>query len=207
MKPDYSVTELFPPQPPPVQTPLSREERLVIARFRDHREKIRNGPMYTVMAKKGVVDPFNDVSKYSRRYQKMKRRVPKLDARPYVAAFFPTELHQTLGISPTTNGTIPTPSTNKKLVFSSLDALNPLDEISDSEHSDNDDEEGEKPVKGGLLQRIGESGDEMGDDDEDENEDDFGDDEEGDYNAEGYFDGDDVGEDYGDGDGGGEDFY
>jgi DNA-directed RNA polymerase III subunit RPC7 len=45
LKPDYSVTELFPPQPPPVQSALSKEERAMVARWRGQREKIHNGPM------------------------------------------------------------------------------------------------------------------------------------------------------------------
>lgn len=82
--PDYSITELFPRVPQPVQAALTKEERAIAARFRSHREKIHNGPMYTVAKKKrGMEDPFNDVSKYSAKYMKKERRVPKLDARPY----------------------------------------------------------------------------------------------------------------------------
>ncbi|PWW79375.1 hypothetical protein C7212DRAFT_37970, partial [Tuber magnatum] len=97
--PDYSTTELFPPQPPPVPNPLSKNERHIVARYRLYREKIHNGPLYTVMGKKrGMEDPFNDVSKYSAKYKRQKRRVPKLDSRPYVKEFFPEELWDTLGI-------------------------------------------------------------------------------------------------------------
>jgi DNA-directed RNA polymerase III subunit RPC7 len=40
--------------------------------------------MYTVMARKrGMEDPFNDISRYSQKYKKVSRKAPKLDARPY----------------------------------------------------------------------------------------------------------------------------
>jgi hypothetical protein len=40
--------------------------------------------MYTVMARKrGMEDPFNDISRYSQKYKKQIRKAPKLDARPY----------------------------------------------------------------------------------------------------------------------------
>jgi DNA-directed RNA polymerase III subunit RPC7 len=84
LKPDYSVTELFPPQPQPVQSVLTKEERARVQRWRGQREKVHNGPMYTVMARKrGMEDPFNDVKRYSEKYRKVERRAPKLDSRPY----------------------------------------------------------------------------------------------------------------------------
>lgn len=84
LKPDFAPSELFPPNPPPVQTALSKEERIFIARFREFREKVSNGPFYTVMAKKrGLENPFEEVERFSRKYEKKRRKVPKLDARPY----------------------------------------------------------------------------------------------------------------------------
>ena len=73
------------PQPPPVQSALSKEERAMVQRYRSHREKIHNGPLYTVMATKreAADDPFNGVAKYSEKYKKKTRKAPKLDARPY----------------------------------------------------------------------------------------------------------------------------
>ena len=85
LKPDFAPSELFPPNPPPTQNALSREERICITRFREFRDKARNGPFYTVMARKllrGLENPFEETEKYSRRYKK-RRMVPKLDARPY----------------------------------------------------------------------------------------------------------------------------
>lgn len=84
LKPDFAPSELFPPNPPPIQNALSKDERICITRFREFRDKVRNGPFYTVMAKKrGLENPFEETEKYSRRYEKKRRMVPKLDARPY----------------------------------------------------------------------------------------------------------------------------
>ncbi|KAL7276675.1 DNA-directed RNA polymerase III subunit C31 [Rhizina undulata] len=217
LKPDYSVTELFPPQPPPVQAPLTKEERAIVARFRSYRDKIHNGPLYTVMGKKrGAVDPFNDVAKYSDRYKRQKRKVPRLDARPYVHEYFPRELYPTLGVDPTTvdkeNGD-DSKTPKKKLLFSALDILNPLDDLGNDasdaeENGEGADGEGKKK---GLLDGNAEDDEENEDaeDEEEEVEDDFGDDEEGDYNAEQYFDdGEDEKDDYGDDyDEGGEGYF
>ena len=46
LKPDFAPSELFPPNPPPIQNVLSREERICITRFREFRDKVRNGPFY-----------------------------------------------------------------------------------------------------------------------------------------------------------------
>ncbi|KAG0127478.1 DNA-directed RNA polymerase III, subunit Rpc31 [Tuber indicum] len=167
------------------------EERRIVARYHMYHDKIHNGSLYTVLGKKhGMEDPFNDVSKYSARYKRQKRRVSKLDSRPYVKEFFLEELWDTLGI----------------------------DGDSDAEDGRGKEKGKVKSGKGkkGVLQRL--LGEGVGDDDDDgddevteeeeEAEDYFGDDEEGDYNAEMYFnDGeDDGGDDWGDG-GGGEDYY
>jgi len=210
------------PQPPPVPNPLSKEERHIVARYRLYRDKIHNGPLYTVVGKKrGMEDPFNDVSKYSAKYKRQKRRVPKLDSRPYVKELFPRELWETLGIdgdgdAEDGGGKGKVKGKGKKLIFSALDVIGGLDEEDEEDGEGEDGEDGGKGKKKGVLQRLlGEDvGDDDGDDDdevaeeEEEVEDDFGDDEEGDYNAEMYFnDGDDDGgDDWGD-EGGGEDYY
>ncbi|KAA8900568.1 DNA-directed RNA polymerase III, subunit Rpc31 [Sphaerosporella brunnea] len=194
LKPDYSVTELFPPQAPPVQSALSKEERLMVARWRGQREKVHNGPMYTVMGRKrGMEDPFNDIARYSAKYRKVERRAPKLDARPYVAEFFPAELYATLGIDEKTAST-----KTKTLLISALDTLNPLDELADADED-----------AAAAAAEAGEKKDADAEDaaEEDEEEDHFSDDEDDDYNAERYFESEGEVEDYGDdGDDGG-DYY
>ena len=105
--------------------------------------------------------------------------------------FFPTELYETIGVSESTGESL---AAKKQLLFSSLDTLNPLDELMGSD----DDEGGEK--------KPGEEGEGVPDGDDGEEPDEFTDDYEGDYNAEQYFEGggDDEFSDYGDD--GGEDY-
>ncbi|KAG0642790.1 DNA-directed RNA polymerase III, subunit Rpc31 [Tuber brumale] len=158
-------------------------------------------------------DPFNDASKYSAKYKLQKHRVPKLDSRPYVKEFFPEELWDTLGIdgdSDAEDGRGKEKGKVERLIFSALDVIGGLDE-----EDEEDGGAGGKGKKGVLQKLLGEGvGDDDDDDDdevaegEEEAEGDFGDNEEGDYNAEIYFnDGeDDSGDDWGDG-GGGEDYY
>ena len=67
-----------------MQTALSKEERLYVARFRTFRDQIANGPFYTVMGRKrGLENPFEEVERFSRKYERKRRKAPKLDARPY----------------------------------------------------------------------------------------------------------------------------
>lgn len=100
VKPDFGPTELFPDTYTiPFPDPLSHHEKSIIQRHLDHREKIHNGPLYTVLTKKrGLEDAFEDVVTYSKRYHRVKRKVPKLDARPYVVEFFPGELWGIMGV-------------------------------------------------------------------------------------------------------------
>lgn len=135
--------------------------------------------------KRGMEDPFNDVSKYSQKYKKQRRKVPQLDARPYVHEFFPAELYSILGVEPDQqNGKKKAP---KKLTFSALDTLDPLGDLadgSDAEGENGEDGEAGEKKKGGLLQGLLGDGEGDGDDEdedqepEEEIEDDFGDDEE-----------------------------
>ncbi|KAF8543224.1 DNA-directed RNA polymerase III, subunit Rpc31 [Trichophaea hybrida] len=190
IKPDYSVTELFPPQPPPVQSALSKEERAMVQRYRSHREKIHNGPLYTVMVtKRGASnDPFNGVARYSEKYKKKTRKAPKLDARPYVIEFFPEELYATLGVDGKTGV-----KEKKTLVLSALDSL-----LEDGVGLD-EDADGEEEKKKEEEEDV--------EDVEEEEEDDFMDDDEGDYNAEQYFSGGSDISDMGDDDDGGGGYY
>ncbi|KAI5817716.1 DNA-directed RNA polymerase III, subunit Rpc31 [Pyronema omphalodes] len=189
IKPDYSVTELFPPNPPPVQSSLTKEERAMVSRFRSHRDKIHTGPFYTVLAPrtKGTTeDPFNNISRYSEKYQRKPRKAPKLDSRPYVVEFFPEELHATLGVEKSEDGKI----RKKTLVVTQLDEL--LDMVAEdgAEDKEEDKEDKEEEDKGVESEQ---DPDQLTDDDE------------GDYNAEQYFSGGDDISDVGDDDDGG--FY
>jgi len=195
LKPDYSVTELFPPLAPPVQNPLTKLERVIVSRYRHHREKIHSGPLYTVMARKrGMEDPFNDVVRYSMKYAKRVRRAPKLDARPYVISFFPQELWATLGVEEGGAEEGGKAVGKKRLAFEALDSV-----LGEGEGDEEDEVEGDKK----------EDGEKEGEEEEEEEEkDQFSDDDDDDYNAEQYFeDGDDMSDGYGDDDGGGEDHY
>ncbi|KAK6336149.1 hypothetical protein TWF696_001715 [Orbilia brochopaga] len=233
VKPDFGPTEQFPDYAIPFQDPLTATERIHIARFRDHREKIHSGPLYTVLGKKrGLEDPFEDVVTYSsKRYHRQKRKVPKLDSRPYVFEFFPMELWETMDASYAAGGdrsvVLSGKKEKKRLLIASLNTSLPnggLHHGEDSDASDEDpdgDEHKEKDKKSVLAKLMNEkdddgglSGDSDGDRDEDdereddgEEEDDYQDDEDGDYNAEQYFDDGDGEVDYGDDDGGGGAWY
>ncbi|KAK6532733.1 hypothetical protein TWF281_006909 [Arthrobotrys megalospora] len=227
VKPDFGPTEQFPDYAIPFQDPLTSTERIHVARFRDHREKVHSGPLYTVLGKrKGLEDPFEDVVTYSaKKYHRQKRKVPKLDSRPYVFEFFPVELWETMDSSYAATGdrsvVISGKKEKKRLLISSLNTDLPNGGHHDdkSDGSDEEDEEKEKEKKSVLAKLMShkdEEDDGLGDDDEDddedkedegEEEDDYQDDEDGDYNAEQYFDDGDGEVDYGDDDGGGAAWY
>lgn len=87
----YQKNNLHPPKP------LTKDERVQIARFRALRDRIHEGPFYTVLGNNVRVsktgdrgktaaahfDPFEGMSRYSQRYSRQTRRIPKLDTRPY----------------------------------------------------------------------------------------------------------------------------
>ncbi|KAF8468938.1 DNA-directed RNA polymerase III, subunit Rpc31 [Kalaharituber pfeilii] len=147
LKPDFAPSELFPPNPPPVQGALSKEERLYVARFREFREKVANGPFYTVMGKKrGLENPFEDVERFSKKYERKRRKVPKLDARPYVFEFFPPELYTTLDPNYTANqadGDGKSKANVKRLYFSTLDTFHDdLALVDNALQNEDEDDEG-----------------------------------------------------------------
>lgn len=90
---------------------------------------MHNGPFYTVLGKrKGVDNAFEEIKLYSQKYQTQKRKVPKLDARPFVFELFPEELHSTM--DPTGKaGT----GAAKKLTFNTLDALQAVEDVTEDE--------------------------------------------------------------------------
>lgn len=185
-------TPLYPAFQIPKPKPLTEKEKSQVAHFRQLRESIKNGPLYTVLGdnvrvgKPGTsaaaaFNPFEGMPKYSQRYTKKKRMIPKLDTRPYVLKFFPKELWSTIDPTATeTNGVINTDTKGKSLQLSGYekDADMSEDEMDVKEERDPDDED----------MPEGEEVDDEFDDEEDG----------GDYNAEQYFDdgGDDAGDDY-----------
>ncbi|KAH7046067.1 DNA-directed RNA polymerase III, subunit Rpc31 [Macrophomina phaseolina] len=214
LKIDTKPSELFPPNPPPIAPPPRRDEKLAVARYRALRERIHEGPLYTVLGDQSrvsksrtsatsavVLDPFEGMPTYGQKYKKQRRKIPRLDTRPYVMRFFPEELWTTL--DPTTKPGANAAALKKrrkmlKIALSTkLTRLEELEEDGDLGGRDDDDDDLEKEDE----DNAGPEAEEEQDDDFEEDEDD-----DDDYNAENYFDnGED--DDYGDEGGGGGDDY
>ncbi|KAF2177757.1 hypothetical protein K469DRAFT_696378 [Zopfia rhizophila CBS 207.26] len=92
--------EKFPKQPPPRQPPPTDDEKILCQRYRALRDRIHDGPLYTVLGDgikagekrkadgppptaEALFDPFTGTETYSAKYRKVRRRMPKLDTRPY----------------------------------------------------------------------------------------------------------------------------
>ncbi|KAF2687496.1 hypothetical protein K458DRAFT_429396 [Lentithecium fluviatile CBS 122367] len=116
--------ERFPLAKPVQAGPPSAHETAMVQHYLAVRDRIHDGPFYTILndgMKNGLkrkandpaptdaslFDPFTDNQTYSSKYLKKRRRIPKLDMRPYAVEFFPDELHTYMGH--TAEGT-----TNKK---------------------------------------------------------------------------------------------
>ncbi|MCJ1485157.1 hypothetical protein MMC06_005330 [Schaereria dolodes] len=204
--------------------PLSKDERLQVARFRSLRDRIHAGPLYTVLGDNVRVgkpgntaaahfDPFEGMQTYSQRYTAKRRRIPKLDTRPYVLKFFPNELWPTLDpIQNNPNGVSSNPKVKKLQIAPPIkrNSLTAFDREVSGEpdknllerltNGDEDDETGEPQiVEEDELEEI-----EDADDDYDSDESDMA----GDYNGEQYFDGggEDGGDDYDAGEADGNEF-
>ncbi|EGD87769.1 hypothetical protein H112_04236 [Trichophyton rubrum D6] len=91
---DTSPTPLFPKYTVPVPAQFTDAEISRVQLYRQLREKIHDGPFYTVLAsqpsygKKGVparaqFDPFQGMASYGQRYMKKSRTLPKLSAVPF----------------------------------------------------------------------------------------------------------------------------
>ncbi|KAF1959720.1 hypothetical protein CC80DRAFT_545160 [Byssothecium circinans] len=98
---------------PPQATPATADEKRIIEHHLAVRSRIREGPFYTILndgmrdglkrkaderapTEEALFNTFSDNQTYSARYAKKRRRIPKLDTRPYVLEFFPPELHDLL---------------------------------------------------------------------------------------------------------------
>jgi DNA-directed RNA polymerase III subunit RPC7 len=93
---------LRPPQeaPPPQAPEPTAHEKGIIAHYLAVRDRIHEGPFYTILndgmknglkrkvnelapTEASLFNPFTDNQTYSAKYLKVRRRLPKLDARPY----------------------------------------------------------------------------------------------------------------------------
>ncbi|KAL9099452.1 MAG: hypothetical protein Q9163_005047 [Psora crenata] len=211
-------TPLFPDYSPTPPRPLTEAEKRQTSHFRRLRDSIHHGPLYTVLGEnsarvnkagplsaKASFNAFEGMPKYSQRYTRKKRAIPKLDTRPYgmlyrfvnglLLEFFPRELWSTLDPKATvTNGVVESSTKGKRLQMPGYENIE--DSVVDEDMPDDDD------VAPKLTRKTGGPEDEDDGDqglEGDDVDDEFDDEEDaGDYNAEQYFDdgGDDGGEDY-----------
>ena len=89
-------TDAFQKYTVPCVKKLSQIERKEVDHYRSLREKIHDGPFYTVLAgslcgKQGTpsraqFDPFQGMATYGQKYLKETRTLPKLNSRPYGAS-------------------------------------------------------------------------------------------------------------------------
>ncbi|KAI9660117.1 MAG: hypothetical protein M1821_001469 [Bathelium mastoideum] len=215
------------PEETPRPNPPRRNERIAVARYRTLRDRIRDGPLYTILGHgvrvgkapppvAATFDPFGGQPTYSsQRFRKHRRRIPQLHTRPYVLQFFPKELHSTLdptqkddsadaGIEDASEGAQP----SKKLGIALGRKLSRLQQVEEEADTRTVSKPDEIETNEQELLANNDDEDENGERRDDEllsdlQDDDFGDAEEDDY-EQNYFDnGED--EDFGD-DGGPEDF-
>lgn len=86
--------------PPPQAPPPTAHEQGIVAHHIAVRDRIHEGPFYTILndgmknglkrkanepapTEASLFNPFTDNQTYSAKYLKVRRRLPKLDARPY----------------------------------------------------------------------------------------------------------------------------
>lgn len=81
---------------PTLPKPLTNNEKAQVAHFLSLRASIHEGPFYSVLGDNvrigkssttaaATFDPFEGMPTYSQRYIKRRRKIPKLDSRPYGA--------------------------------------------------------------------------------------------------------------------------
>lgn len=92
--------ERFPSKPPPLAPAPTPAESSTVQHYLAVRDRIHDGPFYTILAdgmKNGkkrraneaaptdlsLFNPFTDNQTYTSKYMKVRRRIPKLDMRPY----------------------------------------------------------------------------------------------------------------------------
>jgi DNA-directed RNA polymerase III subunit RPC7 len=223
-----SPTECFPktshgPPPPPTSDEKSRHHRHVTLR-----ERIHDGPLYTILSdgmqtglkprhgdaaptEASLFNPFTDNLTYSAKYMKVRRRIPRLDTRPYVVHLFPEELRSIL--SHTADGGRES-KRQKLLQVSKVTAVSRIDRILEAEEARAKEERERADAEEEVEQEVD---DEEAEEDYDEKPDAIDEEDnwsapstdseesDDDYNAEQYFDGGE--DDYGDEGGGDENTY
>ncbi|KAF2852204.1 hypothetical protein T440DRAFT_446736 [Plenodomus tracheiphilus IPT5] len=200
--------ERFPEAPPPQAPPPTTDEIAMVQHHLAVRDRIHEGPFYTILndgmknglkrkasehapTEASLFNPFTDNQTYSAKYLKVRRRLPKLDARPYVTDMFPAELRPVLG---GTKADGSTPKKRRTLGVTKVNAVSQIERLIKSEQ--NRTNEAEARAEDELDEDAEEEEEEADDDKPDavDEEDNWSaastDSEESDddYNAEQYFD-------------------
>ncbi|EHA47981.1 hypothetical protein MCOR27_007795 [Pyricularia oryzae] len=230
LKADMRPSEVFPEYVVPTAAPLTTREKSQVSSYLLVCEQIHSGPLYTQtrtwnvdsdtplrtygqeqvnqrygVKNKATVDPFFSMPMYSKRLERRERTLPDLSARPFMKTLFPAELHDTLdgndGAGKSGRGGA---GKKKVLTLSDVHSLRTAEDIFGRNETE---EERKKRLE--ALAKEEEDGDLDAEDEEgmeEEMDDEFEDSDEGDYNAEAYFDGNDY-DDYDEGDDGAEGIY
>lgn len=194
--------------PLPIHDPINTKERTVAMRYINFLNSVRDGPFYTgsMTLPVGEISEINDgkaqamveqsglndgIERYSDKYLKKRRICVSMDVHPFSLDFFPSELHQVMGIKK-----------RKQL------ALSKFNKIVDLFTGTSNEDEASVPILERLRPfaedevELEEGVEENSSDPEEDLDDQFDDDDDDDYNAEKYFDdGDDEAngdEEYGD---------
>ncbi|KAK7207279.1 DNA-directed RNA polymerase III, subunit Rpc31 [Myxozyma melibiosi] len=191
IKPDFTPSERYPKFALPVQAPLTDFERRCVRQLLQFQQEVSGSAFYVLEKKNGTVEyegGINDgIKRYSDRFLKKRKTGKAVTDHPYIAEFFPQELHSALGLK----------SSGKQKPIK-LDLAEHKKHILEAVIMNTGDDE----VAGASTGAVAEDENEVEEDDMDdqEDEDEFEEDEEGDYNAEKYFDDgeDDYGDDGGD---------
>ncbi|KAF2111736.1 DNA-directed RNA polymerase III, subunit Rpc31 [Lophiotrema nucula] len=110
---EKAPAERFPKRDPPMAPKPTPDEEAIVQHYLTVRDRIHEGPFYTVLndgmtsglkrkanepapTEAQMFNPFTDNQTYSSKYLKVRRRIPKLDTRPYVTELFPEELRSLL---------------------------------------------------------------------------------------------------------------
>jgi DNA-directed RNA polymerase III subunit RPC7 len=188
---------------PPQAGPPSAGEASLVQHYLAVRDRIHEGPFYTLLndgmknglkrkagetapTEASLFNPFIDNQTYSSKYLKKRRKLPKLDLRPYAVQFFPSELHATIGATGTLDSTkkrtlVVDNKAREDTLKKKLEAYSRRIEETQAREEDEDEEE-EEEVEGEEKEDAGDDEDNWSAVSSDSEE--SGDD----YNAEQYFD-------------------
>ncbi|PSN66912.1 hypothetical protein BS50DRAFT_634368 [Corynespora cassiicola Philippines] len=142
----------FPTAPPPLAPPPNEHESAIVHHHLVVRDRIHEGPFYTILndgMKNGLkrkanepaptqtelFNPFTDNQTFSSKYLKVRRRIPKLDERPYVTDLFPQELRAVLeGTTKAANGVDSAPNKRRKMFsVSKISAVSQIERMINAE--------------------------------------------------------------------------